>query len=173
VTSVPIRGGFRFLSVSGAAGDTLKDARVQYTARPVDVATIPGSFLSTDETLNRAYFVGLNTLLVCTIPPSQGDVNGDVSLSASYPWVIVDGAKRDRMVWNGDLAVAAATTWATLDNDPMVGNSMLTNSNLTGPSGIIPASRPYRGITSACSRSSDTSRSKPGCTGATGPARSS
>ncbi|KAI1337475.1 Six-hairpin glycosidase-like protein [Xylariaceae sp. FL0016] len=82
-----------------------------------------GCFSSSSDLLNRIWYAGAYTLQLCTIPPNEGSalipVNQDWDHNTSPPgsWynnftisdgttVLTDGAKRDRVVWPGDLVIA-------------------------------------------------------------------
>ena len=138
-TATPyLRGGFRWVSLSkaGDAPASVSGVRVRYTPRVLDIAKVPGSFLSTDPILNRSYYVGLHTLALCTVKSTEGLANGTTKLSDA-PWLVVDGAKRDRAVWNGDLIVAARVTEATLGRDQTITDSLLANAQSPRGDGYI------------------------------------
>jgi MoaA/NifB/PqqE/SkfB family radical SAM enzyme len=72
-----------------------------------------------DELLNRIWYAGAYTNQICTIDPTHGDalihireINSSVSDATNVTWYynttitngtssLVDGAKRDRLVWAG------------------------------------------------------------------------
>jgi hypothetical protein len=72
-----------------------------------------------DELLNRIWYAGAYTNQICTIDPKHGDslvhifqINASVSDATNVTWyynytitsgesALVDGAKRDRLVWAG------------------------------------------------------------------------
>lgn len=97
-----IRGGERYvvLSLAGrgrAVVDYVRVRPTQYRPRPDDYA---GRFLSSDPVLNRVWWAGAYTWALATSPIRGG-------------FVSVDGAKRDRRIWSGDLAVSDLTAFAT------------------------------------------------------------
>lgn len=75
--------------------------------------------MKTDELLNRIWYAGAYTNQICTIDPTHGDslihirkINSSVSDATNVTWyynttitngssTLVDGAKRDRLVWAG------------------------------------------------------------------------
>lgn len=118
-----LRGGLRYvmlrLAPEAPPGATVEiDAvRLRYTPLPgYDLrdrdALFPGRFLSSDEGLNRIWYAGANTLHVGTIDPRQGIENGTETIGVGER-VLVDGAKRDRLIWNGDLAITGRIAYAT------------------------------------------------------------
>ncbi|WUI02463.1 hypothetical protein OHR68_11875 [Spirillospora sp. NBC_00431] len=117
MTDPVIRGGFRYLMVfldgPGEAG--LSDLRLKFTADPAnpDLDGYKGAFLSSDDTLNRLWYAGAYTVQMSTIDPTtgrpypgrEGPVRNDAIVGEGDS-VISDGAKRDRMIWGGDNAIA-------------------------------------------------------------------
>ncbi|GJJ14884.1 hypothetical protein Clacol_009153 [Clathrus columnatus] len=123
-----LRGGFRYLTITlqtpGTVGIT--DVWLNFTAMPhfENMRAYTGYFHSDDELLNRIWYAGAYTNQLCTISPSEGDalVQGGIvppGESAAPPGItflnttitkgtsaVVDGAKRDRLVWPGDFTVA-------------------------------------------------------------------
>jgi alpha-L-rhamnosidase-like protein/mannosylglycerate hydrolase MGH1-like protein len=110
-----LRGGLRYVMVRLApeapagASVSIDAVHLRYTPMPgYDLrdreALLPGHFLSSDEGLNRIWYAGANTLHVGTIDPREGIENGTETIGVGER-VLVDGAKRDRLVWNGDLAI--------------------------------------------------------------------
>ncbi len=95
-----------------------------------------GWFHSNDELINRIWYAGAYTNQLCTIDPNYGSAIvhlGEINSTQGGPkfgpdtWYsnttisngsscLVDGAKRDRLVWAGDMAFAVpAVTVATYD----------------------------------------------------------
>lgn len=118
-----IRGGFRYLMIrlspDAAVGSeaNIRSIQLRYTPLPgVDLADhnalYKGRFLSSDHQWNRVWYAGAYTLQVATIDPRQGAETGTEVIGVGER-VIVDGAKRDRLIWNGDLAVAGRIAYAT------------------------------------------------------------
>jgi hypothetical protein len=72
-----------------------------------------------DELINRIWYAGAYTAQLCTIDPHYGNslnffgvIDGSQTIDGSIPWwsnstiansssVLVDGPKRDRLVWPG------------------------------------------------------------------------
>ncbi|WP_339153919.1 alpha-L-rhamnosidase C-terminal domain-containing protein [Actinomadura luteofluorescens] len=117
LTDPVIRGGFRYLMVflDGPGEVRLSDLRLKFTADPAnpDLDGYKGAFLSSDDTLNRLWYAGAYTVQMSTIDPAtgrpypgqEGPVRNDAIVGEGDS-VISDGAKRDRMIWGGDNAVA-------------------------------------------------------------------
>ncbi len=101
------RGGQRWIAVQldGPGRATLRDVRVRVQhlrAAPDDYA---GRFASSDDTLNRAWWASAYTFNAST--------TGDTL-------VVQDGAKRDRLVFAGDLGIAELVGLNTVKAGPRV-----------------------------------------------------
>lgn len=124
------RGGFRYLSlVHNTTGDIeVTQVTTHFTAMPHwaedQLKNYTGYFHCDDELLNRIFYAGAYTDQLCTIDPHYGDalVHLDLADAAAnqaplQTWysnttitngssALVDGAKRDRLVWPGDMSIA-------------------------------------------------------------------
>jgi hypothetical protein len=118
-----IRGGFRYLSVfavaNNAAGNItidIQDVSLEIGYQPAwsNLRAYQGYFSCSDEELNKIWYSGAYTLQTNAIPPATGRVllgtgwenNLDLNLGTTDPTIYVDGSKRDRTVWAGDLTIA-------------------------------------------------------------------
>jgi len=136
------RGGFRYLSlIQNTTGNTeVEQITVYFTAQPTvaedGLRNYTGYFHCDDELLNRIWYAGAYTNQMCTIDPHYGyslihilDTNSSVPGDTVAPWnwylnttifngtsALVDGAKRDRLVWPGDLAIGIPSIFAA-NND--------------------------------------------------------
>ncbi|GIC94338.1 putative alpha-L-rhamnosidase A [Aspergillus udagawae] len=123
------RGAFRYLTLVANTSATIavESVRVNFTAAPTqNLRAYTGYFHCDDELLNRIWYAGAYTNQLCTIDPSMGNAlpllgtitsSGNISLPETVPWwsndtiangssVLTDGAKRDRLVWPGDMSIA-------------------------------------------------------------------
>jgi hypothetical protein len=123
------RGAFRYLTLvtNTSATVVVERVRVNFTAAPTqNLRAYTGYFHSNDELLNRIWYAGAYTNQLCTIDPSMGNAlpllgtitsSGNITLPETLPWwsnytiangssVLTDGAKRDRLVWPGDMSTA-------------------------------------------------------------------
>ena len=79
--SAELRGGFRYLTIglatSGSVELTAVSLQLRSTAAPAltDLRAYKGSFVSSDDTLNRIWYAGAYTVQLDTIDPSQGRVS--------------------------------------------------------------------------------------------------
>lgn len=139
---LPHCGGFRYLwAYPERPGKVrLKSASVTYTPHHSDPDSC-GYFLCSDELLNRAWYAGLHTVEMCTVDPALGGVDARHRI-AEGDWVVVDGAKRDRLVWTADLAPAGAAIYASTYETDAIRDSLLSLSTFQEKSGYIPACSP-------------------------------
>ncbi|KAI0639170.1 bacterial alpha-L-rhamnosidase domain protein [Trametes polyzona] len=124
------RGAFRYLTVVNLGNNTVsvKDLWVHYTAMPHweddALRNYSGWFHSNDEQLNRIWYAGAYTNQLVTIDPKRGDalvhlgtISSNSTVEGTVDWwlnttitngtsALTDGAKRDRLVWSGDMAIA-------------------------------------------------------------------
>lgn len=161
------RGGFRYLNVyhntSGTV--TLEGLSIFFTAIPQkpesEMRSYTGYFHSNDEQLNRVWYAGAYTNQMCTIDAQAGDslvhlgtVMSNESISgATITWynnytvangtsVLVDGAKRDRLVWPGDIAISGPSTFVSTNDMDAIKNGLDSLLLLQNSSGALP----YAGV---------------------------
>jgi hypothetical protein len=93
---------FRFARVYAVQGSAriLRADVVPVTADP----TPQGWFLSSDDQLNRIWYAGAYTAQLMQLPADPALLGAGCAVP-SGPALVVDGAKRDRCPWAGDLAV--------------------------------------------------------------------
>jgi len=142
-TRGPHCGGFRYLWVfpESPGRATLRSVKVDYTPYVCEDVDSCGYFLCSDEKLNRAWFAGLHTLEMCTLDPSLGGHDGRWKIGEE-PWVIADGAGKERLVCGADLAAAGPTSLVSDWNVDAVRDSLLSLARYQEPNGYIPACSP-------------------------------
>ena len=117
-----LRGGFRYLTlfvdnVSGLAFTiTFQTITVELAYQPTwqNLRAYQGYFYSSDDLLNKIWYAGAFTLQTNAIPVNTGrellnsgwENNVSLDLGTTYPTIYIDGSKRDRTVWAGDLGIA-------------------------------------------------------------------
>jgi len=133
-----LRGGFRYLTIVNTGGGTveLAEATVALTFAPnaADLSAYPNYFWCDDDLLTRIWYAGAYTVQTNILATDQGRVWGPPDLgwdnSATVgdtgTTVLVDGAKRDRTVWPGDLGISVLTDYVSLGDLPTVRNSLQT-----------------------------------------------
>lgn len=129
------RGGFRYLTLFAITDDS--DIEVNITSINVEVSFQPtwpdlrayqGYFHSSDPVLNRIWYAGAYTIQTTTIPSDSGREypllntgwKNDAQLGTNASAVIVDGAKRDRAIWAGDLGIATLSTFVSTGDQESV-----------------------------------------------------
>ena len=118
-----LMGGARYLVFEVSAGrlelDGVRCKKSFYPCNPAEA----GWFLSSDELLNRIWYAGYYTTCLNTVRPDQGGLSGKERIGVG-DWVIIDGAKRDRLVWSGDLQIANRVVYATSGKYEFARNSL-------------------------------------------------
>lgn len=126
------RGGFRYLSLIHNTTGNIEVTQITTHFTPMphyaedQLRNYTGYFHCDDELINRIWYAGAYTNQMCTIDPTHGNalvhlqVVNSTQLGNSTPpqtWyynytitngtsALVDGAKRDRLVWPGDMSIA-------------------------------------------------------------------
>lgn len=129
-----LRGGFRYLTLVHNMTGSVEVSAVQtyFTAMPHysddQLQSYTGWFHSDEELLNRIWYAGAYTINLDTIDPHHGNAlvavfpqPGETEPAPAGVWfynytitngssALVDGAKRDTLVWPGDMSIAAPAT---------------------------------------------------------------
>ena len=138
-----LRGGFRYLTVflttEASEEDhspvtvTIHSVSLELSIQPTwpNLRAYQGYFHCDDELFNRIWYAGAYTLQTNAVPPSTGRRVPFVSQGGLDPdgwpapgWandghlgvgdsILVDGAKRDRAVWPGDMGIAAPSIFVS------------------------------------------------------------
>ncbi|KAI0143381.1 alpha-L-rhamnosidase [Pestalotiopsis sp. NC0098] len=149
------RGGFRYLTVVHNTTGTvsISNLTVHFTASPEmsDPAAYTGYFHSDDEKLNRVWYAGAYTNQLCSIDPSTGNSLGLPLEGWEYTYtiangtsVLVDGAKRDRLVWPGDIAISGPSIFVSTNSLDTIRNGIDSLMDLQQSDGRLPyAGRPF------------------------------
>eukprot|EP01052_Picozoa_sp_SAG31_P009718 SAG31_NODE_517_length_14689_cov_5.110487_9_plen_621_part_00 len=144
-----MRGGFRYLNLflESAGSVKIMDVSVYFTAAPTmaNPAAYANHFTSSDELLNEIWYGCAYTTQMCSISPSHGrnwpapatGWNNGVLIGAGKT-LLVDGAKRDRTIWPGDMGVSVGTALVTTGDVNSSINSLETLLQLQSPDGMLP-----------------------------------
>ncbi len=134
-----LMGGARYVRIEVVSGEIQLDAvRCKKTFLNCDPKA-QGFFLSSDEELNKIWYAGYYTTCLDTIRSDQGGKSGKVKIG-SGDWVIVDGAKRDRLIWSGDLAIADRVVYVSNGRYDIVKDSLKSLADWQNKkTGIYPA----------------------------------
>jgi len=144
-----LRGGFRYLTIglTSSGRIELTGVTLQFTPAPAlaDLRAYRGSFVSSNDMLNRIWYAGAYTVQLDTIDPTQGRVwpppasgwlnNGMSGLGST---ILADGAKRDRVVWPGDLDISSVTAYVSTGDTLSVKNDLETLFSMQNADGGLP-----------------------------------
>ncbi len=148
-----LRGAFRYVTlfVDDEASVSIDDVVVDYTAAPLmeDLRAYPNHFYSSSDLLNRIWYAGAYTTQLTTIEPTTGrswpaptalwDNSATTGVGES---ILVDGAKRDRTVWPGDLGISQGTAFVSTGDTISVRNSIMTAYAHQKDTGELPYAGP-------------------------------
>lgn len=163
------RGAFRYLTlIHNTTGSVeVEQVTVHFTPMPHyeddQLREYTGYFHCDDELLNRVWYAGAYTNQICTINPDYGNALiylGEINSTqagnevGTLPWwlnttisngtsVLTDGAKRDRLVWAGDMAIAVPALVASTNDLISVTNALDSLFNLQDPT---TGQLPYAGV---------------------------
>ncbi|KAJ5408530.1 hypothetical protein N7509_002413 [Penicillium cosmopolitanum] len=132
-----LRGGFRYLTLFLITEDSatvqLKDVSLELAFQPTwsNLRAYQGYFHCSDELLNRIWYSGAYTLQTNEVPVTTGRLNSGVTSGwlnngtlGPGDTIIVDGAKRDRAVWPGDMGIAVPSAFVSLGDLDSVKNAL-------------------------------------------------
>jgi Bacterial alpha-L-rhamnosidase 6 hairpin glycosidase domain/F5/8 type C domain len=148
-----LRGGFRYLTLFDESGGPISldsvTLAISFAPSMANLRDYANYFYSSDPLLNRIWYAGAYTAETNTIAPTTGRVWGPPSAgwdnSATVgvgDEVLVDGAKRDRTVWPGDLGVSVPTEYASLGDLIPTRNALTTLFDHQAASGELPYAGP-------------------------------
>jgi hypothetical protein len=137
-----MRGGFRYLTLFSVANNNstininLLDITLEISFQPAwsNLQAYGGYFYSSDDLINRIWWAGAYTLQTNAIPPNSGRAfpilgygwinDENLNLGTTGSTIYVDGSKRDRTVWAGDLAIAVPSILVSTGDDDGVKNGL-------------------------------------------------
>ncbi|KAF2628344.1 glycoside hydrolase family 78 protein [Macroventuria anomochaeta] len=121
------RGGFRFLTINALARIEVSNitCTIGFAPHTPDLRNYGGHFYTPDDDLlMRTWYAGAYTVQTNIAPKDTGRWLPQVrpgwaynnSIGVTGP-ILVDGAKRDRAIWPGDLGIQGATAFLALGGD--------------------------------------------------------
>ncbi|KAL1593415.1 hypothetical protein SLS59_009295 [Nothophoma quercina] len=121
------RGGFRFLTVNAFSHIDISNitCSIGFAPNTLDLRNYGGHFYTPDDDLLvRTWYAGAYTVQTNIAPKDTGRWLPQVrpgwaynnSIGITGP-ILVDGAKRDRAIWPGDLGIQGATAFLALGSD--------------------------------------------------------
>ncbi|MEW1864107.1 alpha-L-rhamnosidase [Streptomyces sp. NPDC088194] len=149
-----LRGGFRYLTIvnqtAGAVELTGVSVEIAFAPNAADLRAYPNYFSCDDDLLTRIWYAGAYTVQTNIVANNQGRVwgppavgwNNGARIGESGDTVLVDGAKRDRTVWPGDLGISVLTDYVSLGDMRTVRDSLQTLYNHQAANGALPYAGP-------------------------------
>ena len=165
------RGGFRYLSLVTPLkeqGDIkVVDLITEFSPMPQiaddKLGEYTGWFHTDDDRVNRVWYAGAYTNSLCTIDPKTGNSLvhlGNVTSTDTFPetdtvtWynnytianstaVLTDGAKRDRLIWPGDIAISGPSVAVSTSDLDSIRDSITAMFNLQN---ATTGALPYAGV---------------------------
>ncbi|KAL5041930.1 hypothetical protein BDW71DRAFT_201002 [Aspergillus fruticulosus] len=157
VPDAKLRGGFRYLTLfitsSSGSNATLRiqNISLELSFQPTwpNLRAYGGYFHSSDPVLNKIWYAGAYTLQTNSVPRTTCRV----SVSSATGWnnnaicgpgetLLLDGAKRDRWVWIGDMGVAVPSASVSTGDTESTRNALLAIWENQTPSGLLPKAGP-------------------------------
>ncbi|KAK3079839.1 hypothetical protein LTS18_003772, partial [Coniosporium uncinatum] len=151
---VYLRGGFRYLTLflsNTNASVNITNIVCEIAFQPTwsNLQAYSGYFHSSDQELNKIWYSGAYTLQTNAVPTDTGRQvpflsntwANDAVLGPGVE-VIVDGAKRDRAVWPGDMGVAVPSTFVSIGDLEAVKNALQVIYDYQNPDGSFPEAGP-------------------------------
>lgn len=122
-----LRGGFRYLTIFLLANPdaklTIRNIKLEISFQPTwpNLRAYQGYFYSSDALLDRIWYAGAYTLQTNSVPGHTGRANVQANFTgwnnSAYigpgDTVLLDGAKRDRWVWIGDMGIAVPSAFVS------------------------------------------------------------
>ena len=152
ISDPDIQGGERYESITLATPGrvTLSAAGIRFSGVMGGPTALRGWFRSSDDLLNRIFYAGVYTLNLNQLQPgTAGDLPGEVDNAD----LMIDGAKRDRLVWSGDLLADGPSVFDTLDpayirdSLALVGSHPASGAGLLEPAiGLMASPGPLGGV---------------------------
>ncbi|KAJ9607675.1 hypothetical protein H2200_007753 [Cladophialophora chaetospira] len=133
-----LRGGFRYMTLWLSTKSSLTTFSAQNISVELDfqptwpnLQAYQGYFHSSDDLLNRIWYAGAFTLQSNSVPTNTGrqvpmlvwNWANNATLGPGYS-IIVDGAKRDRAVWPGDMGIAVPSAFVSTGDLESVRNAL-------------------------------------------------
>ncbi|UQC89131.1 bacterial alpha-L-rhamnosidase domain-containingprotein [Colletotrichum lupini] len=154
-----LRGGFRYLTLfltpfgsSSTVSVEIRNISLEISFQPTwsDLRAYQGYFHSSDELLNRIWYSGAYTIQTNSVPGKTGRISGT---SGRTSWqndayigpgetVLLDGAKRDRWVWIGDMGTAVPSAFVSTGDMESTKNTLLAIYNYQSADGTLPKAGP-------------------------------
>ncbi|KAF4951626.1 hypothetical protein FSARC_12869 [Fusarium sarcochroum] len=150
-----MRGGFRYLTLflesETSAKVNILDVTLEISFQPTwaDLKAYQGYFHSSNALLNKIWYSGAYTLQTNSAPSKAGRIEpGSRSgwqndeYIGSGDTVLLDGAKRDRWVWIGDMGTAVPSAFVSTGDMESTKNALLAIYDNQKDDGSLPKAGP-------------------------------
>jgi hypothetical protein len=155
-----LRGGFRYMTLFSEASTNISinvlnvTCEIAYQPAWSNLRAYQGYFYSSDDLLNQIWYSGAYTLQTNAIHPATGRAfpilnegwmnNQGLDLGTIDHTIYVDGSKRDRTVWAGDLLIAVPSILVSTGDADGVRNTLevLYNDQVSNSTAIIDSYNP-------------------------------
>ncbi|ORY61527.1 Six-hairpin glycosidase-like protein [Pseudomassariella vexata] len=150
-----LRGGFRYLTLFLVTDDIVSvgvshvELEIGFQPTWANLKAYQGYFHSNDETLNKIWYSGAYTLQTNAVPTDFGRATpfpasgwNNTGYLGPGDTIIVDGAKRDRAVWPGDMGIAVPSTFVSIGDLDSVKNALQVMYDYQNPDGSFPEAGP-------------------------------
>jgi hypothetical protein len=149
-----LRGGFRYLTLfltCASASVDVSSIELEIGFQPTwsNLRAYQGYFHSSDDLLNKIWYSGAYTLQTNAVPVNTGRwvpmvSKGWVNNGTLGPGdtIMVDGAKRDRAVWPGDMGIAVPSTFVSVGDLDSVRNALQVMYDYQNKDGSFPEAGP-------------------------------
>ncbi|KAI8625339.1 Six-hairpin glycosidase-like protein [Xylariaceae sp. FL1651] len=150
-----LRGGFRYLTLSFSTNEDatvdISDVLLEISFQPTwsNLKAYQGYFQCSDKVLNKIWYAGAYTIQTNTVPVNTGRAipmvkntwanNGTLGNGST---IIVDGAKRDRAVWPGDMGVAVPSAFYSIGELESIANALQVMYDHQNKDGSLPEAGP-------------------------------
>ncbi|KAF9698024.1 hypothetical protein EKO04_004230 [Ascochyta lentis] len=153
---VSLRGGFRYLTIfllaNPNAGLTVRTVKLDISFQPTwpNLRAYQGYFHSSEPLLDKIWYSGAYTLQTNSVPGNTGRANVQTDRvgwnNAAYigpgDTVLLDGAKRDRWVWIGDMGTAVPAAFVSTGDMESTKNALRAIFDNQSVDGTLPKAGP-------------------------------
>ena len=153
---VSLRGGFRYLTIflvaDSDAAITIRNIKLEISFQPTwsNLRAYQGYFYSSEELLDKIWYSGAYTLQTNSVPGNTGRANVQTNRvgwdNSAYigpgETVLLDGAKRDRWVWIGDMGIAVPSAFVSTGDLESTRNALRAIFDNQSPDGTLPKAGP-------------------------------
>ncbi|KAF2621344.1 glycoside hydrolase family 78 protein [Macroventuria anomochaeta] len=151
-----LRGGFRYLTIflttDPGAVVTIRNVNIEISFQPTwpNLRAYQGYFYSSEDLLDKIWYSGAYTLQTNSVPGTTGRANVQTNRvgwdNAAYigpgDTVLLDGAKRDRWVWIGDMGTAVPAAFVSTGDMESTRNALRAIFDNQSADGTLPKAGP-------------------------------